>query len=266
VSSSPIQQAKARLPLPLLMEQLDVAEHAKKNARCPFHDDTNPSFSVFQIGNSWFFKCHAGCGEGDEINFLEKHKGISRSDATKLYLEMAGCAPSTQSFWEKQGNQESQAFDWLHCVNALTDEHLEQLGNERSYSRAFCSWMRENKLVGLFKSCIAFSVHNNGTIVSTHYRLKDGSWRYHPQGTKTAPFILGDLTHAKEIHVFESQWDMLAFADRTSNYEARSVASWLPEGLLTPRCSKTGCRKALRSLLGHRMIRLERNGSVICVH
>ena len=223
MSSTPIQQAKARLPLPSLMEQLDLAEHAKKNARCPLHDDTNPSFSVFQIDNSWLFKCHAGCGEGDEITFLEKHKGISRSDATKLYLEMAGCGPSRQGTWQKLNNGQSHAFDWLHCVNALTDEHLERLGNERSYSRAFCLWLRENKLVGLFKSCIAFCVHNSGTVGSTHYRLEDGSWRYHPQGTKTAPFILGNLAQAKEVHVFESQWDMLAFADRTSNYEARGV-------------------------------------------
>jgi hypothetical protein len=217
MSSTPIQQAKLRLPLPLLMLRLGLGEHINKSARCPFHDDSNPSFSVFQTDGSWFFKCHAGCGDGDEINFLEKHKGISRYEAIKVFLEMAGCAPSRQTFWPKSNNEESKSFDWLDCVNALTDKHLEKLGNERWYSRALCSWLRENHLVGLFNRCVAFPVHNNGAVVGMHYRLEDGSWRYHPQGIRTAPLIVGDLANAKQVHVFESQWDMFAFMDRTDN-------------------------------------------------
>jgi hypothetical protein len=38
------------------------------------------------------------------------------------------------------------------------------------------------------------------------------------------PFIIGDLNSAKQIHLFESQWDLLAFADRSGNYEAQGVA------------------------------------------
>src|SRR5207248_10669184 len=114
VSGTPIQQAKLELPLPLLMQRLGLGEHARKNAQCPFHDDRNPSSSVFQIRDSWFFKCHAGCGEGDEINFLEKHKGISRSEATRLYLEMAGCAPFTGA-WQRSNDRAIDAFDWDDC-------------------------------------------------------------------------------------------------------------------------------------------------------
>ena len=50
MSSTSIEEAKRRLPLPLLLKQLGLGEHAKKTARCPFHEDRNPSFSVFQIG------------------------------------------------------------------------------------------------------------------------------------------------------------------------------------------------------------------------
>ncbi len=219
MSAAPIQQAKVRLPLPLLMQRLGLGEHAKKNAQCPFHDDRNPSFSVFQIDGSWFYKCHACGATGDEINFLEKHKGISRCDAIKLFLEMAGCAPATRIFWRKSNNGETEPFDWLDCVDSLTHKHLEQLGNERWYSRAFCSWLREKHLVGLFNRCVAFSVHDQaGTVVGAHYCLEDGSWRYHPQGVKTAPLIIGDLSTAEQIHVFESPWDAFALADRTDLY------------------------------------------------
>ena len=84
---------RLRLPMPELMAKLGLSEHAKKSARCPLpgHDDMHPSFSIFQgKGGFWFWKCHAGCGEGDEILFLRKLKGVSMTEAMNLYLDMAG--------------------------------------------------------------------------------------------------------------------------------------------------------------------------------
>src|SRR5262245_31316041 len=90
-----IDQAKSLLSLPKLMENLGRGEHAKKTAHCPFHDDEHKSFSVFKGEDSfWHWKCHAGCGEGDEIMFLVKHFGISRREAIRRYLEMAGFPPA----------------------------------------------------------------------------------------------------------------------------------------------------------------------------
>ena len=45
-----IDEAKRRLSLPQLMQQLGLGEHAKKSARCPLpgHEDKHPSFSVFK--------------------------------------------------------------------------------------------------------------------------------------------------------------------------------------------------------------------------
>jgi hypothetical protein len=87
-----IDEAKRLLPLPQLLERLGLGAHAKKSARCPFHDDEHESFSVFESnagkGSQW--KCHAGCGHGDEIAFLVKRFGISSREAIQRYLEMAG--------------------------------------------------------------------------------------------------------------------------------------------------------------------------------
>ena len=88
--SDDIRTAKERLPLPDLMNQLDLGQHARRSARCPFHEDKRNSFSVWQSERGWFFKCHAGCGEGDEINLLELHKRVPRTEATRLFLSMAG--------------------------------------------------------------------------------------------------------------------------------------------------------------------------------
>ncbi len=56
--------------------------------------DKHPSFSVFQGKDGfWHYKCFAGCGDGDEIMFLRKLKGLSLTDAMNLYLDMAGFPP-----------------------------------------------------------------------------------------------------------------------------------------------------------------------------
>jgi|GEM_PF-2364701 len=93
--STDIQEAKRFLPLPKLMEQLGLGDHAKKAAKCPFHNDTSPSFSVFQDkdGQQWKWKCFAGCGQGDEIDFLALEKfGGNVKQAFPEYLRMAGVA------------------------------------------------------------------------------------------------------------------------------------------------------------------------------
>src|SRR5205823_10366660 len=53
---SDIDEAKAALPLPRLMHQVGLGEHAKKSAHCPFHNDQRKSFSVFQDwDDSWYW-------------------------------------------------------------------------------------------------------------------------------------------------------------------------------------------------------------------
>ena len=87
-----IDEAKRRLPLPELMSRLGLRGRAKKNARCPFpdHEDKHPSFAVYEENGRWRWFCHSKCGGGDEIDFLCKVRGISKREATSLYLEMAG--------------------------------------------------------------------------------------------------------------------------------------------------------------------------------
>jgi hypothetical protein len=92
-----IDAAKARLPLPMLLAQLGLEPHAKRSARCPLHEDRNPSFSVFLGERGWRWKCHAGCGEGDEIGFLEAHLHTTRAEAVRRFCEMGGQVVSAGS-------------------------------------------------------------------------------------------------------------------------------------------------------------------------
>jgi CHC2 zinc finger len=86
------------LPLPQLLGRLGLSPHAKKSARCPFpdHEDKHPSFSVFQGEDGyWHYKCFSKCGEGDELTFVMRWKGLSMTQAMNLYLDMAGFPPSS---------------------------------------------------------------------------------------------------------------------------------------------------------------------------
>jgi hypothetical protein len=204
-----LAEAKHRLPLPALLQRLGLGEHAKKSARCPFHYDQRNSFSVWcNEGNRWFWKCHAGCGEGDEITLLEKRKSISNGEAIKLFKEMADViAPPSKS-------GPAALLDWSACVEAFTDTHLERLAEWRGFSGEFCSWLKQNRLIGLYRNCVGFPVHNDASaVVAIHYRLDDGSWRYFPAGAKVRPLVIGELAAGEPVHVFESQWDAFAFMD-----------------------------------------------------
>jgi hypothetical protein len=233
MSDTALKEAKRRLILPALLHQLGLGELAKKSARCPFHDDQRNSFSVFKgESGAWFSKCHAGCGQGDEITFLEKHKGITTGEAIKLFREMAGCVPVstpkrervTVSYQQSTiSNQATNGFDWQACVDALTESDLERLGNERCLSRAFCSWLRENKFVGLYQGRVSFP-NGNGKITNAHVWFGGKDWKHLPPGNPVAPFIIGDLAKAKQVHTGESQWDMLAIADKADWYKNNDVA------------------------------------------
>jgi hypothetical protein len=83
-------EAKRLLPLPFLMAKIGDAAHANKSARCPLHDDGRASFSVFQFNGKWFWKCHAGCGHGDEVHYLKARFNLSTGQAIRRYCELAG--------------------------------------------------------------------------------------------------------------------------------------------------------------------------------
>jgi hypothetical protein len=213
------------------MERYGLGAHAKKSARCPWHEDKNKSFNIWQDekGN-WHFKCFAGCGTGDEITFIEIVENLSNKDATKRFLELAGVNGS-------QTNGASGAalskptvtvkrFDWLSCVNAFTDAHVAKLAAWRDYSPPFVQWLKANALVGILGESIAFPVHGeSGSVIGAHYRLKvDGTWRFEPKGSRVAPLVIGNIATARVVHAFESQWDALAVADKLDMHRTPGFA------------------------------------------
>src|SRR5262249_48508521 len=105
-----IDEAKRRLPLPELMSQLGFGEYAKKSARCLWHDDQHPSFSVFKGDDGfWHYKCFVcDSSGGDEIDFLVKDCNVLRRGAIRRYLDMAGLA--NQAHTEVHGRRKSREY------------------------------------------------------------------------------------------------------------------------------------------------------------
>jgi CHC2 zinc finger len=234
-----IAEAKAHLPLPELLSRYGFGDRARKSARCPFHDDKRNSFSVWCADGTgrWAWKCHAGCGGGDEITFLEVQEELSRRDAVRRFLELAGVRSQAA---HARGPQAAATFDWRKCVSGFTDKHVAQLAEWRGFSPESIRELREHRHIGIHNGLIAFPVHNNGLIVGTHFRLKDGTWQYFPTGTKASPLVFGELIPGERLNVFESTWDGLDYMDKSGERagiiitrgagNAKRAAALIPEG------------------------------------
>src|SRR3974377_759831 len=87
-----IAQAKELLTLEDLITEVGDWNERVELGLCPFHADHKPSFSLFAHSSGDLWKCHAGCGAGHQIRYLEVKFQLPRYEAILLFLEMAGLA------------------------------------------------------------------------------------------------------------------------------------------------------------------------------
>jgi hypothetical protein len=210
------------------VENLVQRLHARRSgrgwlAKCPAHDDREPSLSIDEGADGRaLLKCHAGCQTNDVLAAI----GLKPRD---LFVSgKNGSELPKQTLSRKTNEEKAEPINWQQCVDAFTEKHRERLSDWRGYSGRFCSWLHKRGFVGVhegkYGDCIAFPVHDkDGHIRAAHCRPKSGKWFYEP-GVPVQPFIIGDLKTAKQVHVFESQWDMFAFMDRTEFYQDPTVA------------------------------------------
>jgi hypothetical protein len=236
-----LAQVRNALPMPELMDKLGLAEHAKPNARCPWHDDKNPSFGIFQKEGRWWFKCHSKCGSGDEVDLIQKVLAISdKGAAIRQYASLAGVSNGSN---EKQIKAVTRGEIMSVFPNSkvvtnenklppllvpkikaelLTGKERGQVSVWRGYRRDFVEELAKQRVLVSYDRHIAFPVKGG-----YHFRKKDGTWRYSP-GAKAELFMLGKIEEGAHVHCFESQWDALAFADsqgETNNIVATRGAS-----------------------------------------
>jgi len=223
-----LEKLKQTLPLPQLLKALGYGDGNLKILCCPLHDDHSPSFSIFRKKNGgWGWKCFAGCGSGDEIDFLAKLRGLDpKKDFRKIaneYSQLATAAgpaiPNgvTSLAPSKPSAMPTASFDWDSLRKSADAKFLGNLASMRGYSLGLIDWLARLGLVGNFKGQVAFPVNHDGNIIGAHVRFSNGKgWFFMPKGIANSPLIIGDLSHATKIHAFESQWDAFAFCDLQS--------------------------------------------------
>ena len=198
--------------------------HAKRNgagwmAKCPAHEDRNPSLSINQASDGRvLLNCHAGCSLENILAAIDSTKADlfpepvrRRSSRRDKGVINPGCVIRASSPAPSRTATPSPDFDWQRRVAAVDDKEVERLVKLRGYSPEFCWWLKENNLLGIVDSHFAFPVLSNGKITGAHVRHKTG-WYYTP-GARTQPLVIGELHSGDTVYVFESQWDAFAFMD-----------------------------------------------------
>ena len=88
-------EALARTDLPTLIQSDGIALQVKRGEHrglCPFHDDHNPSLSVFEREGRQRFHCFSCGASGDAIDWITKRQGKTYPEALRI---LAGAPPLT---------------------------------------------------------------------------------------------------------------------------------------------------------------------------
>jgi hypothetical protein len=255
------QDLRARLSLPDLMGRLGYGENNKRSAKCPFHEDQHASFSVYETSGGYRWKCHAGCGGGDEVDFLCHASQSNKAAAFDRWRELAAATPSTaivRHSDEAFRNRMSLPSDF----HSGSDEELSRVAGLRCVSRRSVTEMRERKVLGFGTVCgFACWIVTDPSHLCAEARRIDGqpfppfvglgSRKVHTiRGSiKSWPVGLGvdDAAICNRLLILEGSGDLLA-----GYHFAMEPFEWLPIAILgaSVRCLHP---EALRMMRGKKV-------------
>ena len=139
---------KRRLPLPQLMAVLGHGDRAKREAFCPFHENKKTeAFSVWQNETGWHWKCHTGCGGGDEISYLQQLFNEPYTSALRRFADLAGGIPAHDAPRIAKRRQTAsktarKEVKWPNDMHAGSDAELRAVANLRAVSFDALEMMR----------------------------------------------------------------------------------------------------------------------------
>jgi hypothetical protein len=134
-------------------------------------------------------------------------------------------------------------WEWASCTR-LSREHVSRMAGWRGYSEAFVEWLVETDTLRVYNKNGSqrwvFPIHLDGKVAGCHSRPIEWAgperckWLMLPEkvngGPGVQPLMIGDLANAPSVHVFESQWDMLAVCDLLSLHLTDGVAAICTRG------------------------------------
>lgn len=94
-------------------------------ACCPIHRGNNPTSFVLRKDNGLFY-CHAGCGGGDIITFIELMENVDFNHAVNKLSEILGVNVKDINFNEHDNILEENALKWIEFVKNLHNNKIEE--------------------------------------------------------------------------------------------------------------------------------------------
>ena len=218
-----IEELKARLPLPDLLRAMGLGEYAKKLCCSPLRKDKNPSWGIYQDDKGWHWKDFATGEGGDELDFLQALHKCDTKEALTHYENMAGL-PQPRKLGSVSIGKLPDPGEWHRAVECLAGkpEALAHLAKWRGYSKTLLVGLIEHGLAGLVGESIAFPIYNEGGAYQGMHLRTESGWRITGGGNQ--PWLIGSHD-AANVHVFESQWDAMAFMDS----QGYGNGAWQPE-------------------------------------
>lgn len=212
---------------------------------CPFHEEKTPSCCVSTDRQSFrCFGCNIG---GDLIRYWQRSR---QCDFYTTLTQLASLADTSSTDFPLSYQKPKTRPDQIQCLPeplstkelstwATSSQRLlsltkksQRVADWRNFSPELIAWAAQQRLIGLYNygdlGRIAFAVKaytpysKHLQTVSIHIRLNqhtpmnataNPTWRYHPTGKGSWPFVIGDPAQASDIFITEGQWDALALCE-----------------------------------------------------
>lgn len=126
MSDAPITEIKARIRLEELAAEAGVRLTQESNewkGPCPFHADTDPSFTIYERDGEQKFKCFGCNASGDVFDFYMRWKGVLMGQALKDLAARAGVDLQEQPPTTGKRRQDSPS---IPAPVSLADGELER--------------------------------------------------------------------------------------------------------------------------------------------
>jgi len=192
-----------------------------KNHRCPFHDDTNPSFAVLSGDDGFFFKCQACDKSGDVLKFVELMDKVDFKTALATVKKEIG--------WKDEETEYKEfAYDQSKAVERLSEalEYLAARGISEDTARNYNLGVVDHPSIGL---ALAMPYEEQDGKIPAKLRSLDPAQKKFTQlkGLGTDSLLFGlhvlDFLYDSELWITESELDAMMLVSHGRN--AISVSS-----------------------------------------
>lgn len=184
-------------------------------ARCPLHDDSNPSFSLNTSSGVWI--CFSRCGSGTFIELVEQVLGCSYQEARE-WVDSNGSRVTTTRLISSLHDQlfpvtleaDTNVPGWLQAYEGLTNEFMPQWFLDRGFTwRTINHW---NLRYSPILDSVTIPIYWDTKIVGTVTRNKNPALPKYQNspGLPRTEFLFGEISNSRQdIMICEGALDLL---------------------------------------------------------